>query len=179
MTFNQTCLLLGRFKDTVKLKKILSKKNCKVICKNTNVFLKDLKKIDLVVIFNYRHVLKKEILRNLKRPAINLHISYLPYNRGCHPNFWSFIENSPKGVTIHEVDKGLDTGPILEQEVIDIDLLDNFNILSKKLKFLSPIIAFMLYPFFASKFFNANKAIVIAQKNTNLLGHKTVTNYCN
>jgi len=39
------------------------------------------------------------------------------------------------------------------------------NILSKKLKFLSPIIAFMLYPFLASKFFNANKAIVVAQKN--------------
>ena len=42
------------------------------------------------------------------------------------------------------------------------------NILSKKLKFLSPIIAFMLYPFLASKFFNANKAIVIAQNKYKL-----------
>ena len=53
------------------------------------------------------------------------------------------------------------------------------NILSKKLKFMSPVIALMLYSFLASKFFNANKAIVIVQKNTNLQRHKTATNYCN
>ena len=42
------------------------------------------------------------------------------------------------------------------------------NILSKKLQFLSPLLALMLYPFLASNFFNANKAIVMAKKNTNL-----------
>ena len=25
---------------------------------------------------------------------INLHISYLPYNRGAHPNFWSWVKNA-------------------------------------------------------------------------------------
>ena len=49
---------------------------------------------------------------------------------------------------------------------IEIYLFEK-NILSKKLKFLSPIITFMIFPFLASKFFNSNKAIVIAQKNTN------------
>ena len=48
------------------------------------------------------------------------------------------------------------------------------NILSKKLQFLSPLLALMLYPFLASNFFNANKAIVMAQKNTNLPESKTV-----
>ena len=123
MIVNKTCLLLGRFRDNAKLKKILLKKKCKVICKNAIIFSKDLKKIDLVITFNYRHVLKKKILNNLKRPAINLHISYLPYNRGCHPNFWSFVENSPKGVTIHEIDKGLDTGPVIYRKRIHF----NFN----------------------------------------------------
>jgi len=37
----------------------------------------------------------------------------LPYNKGSHPNFWSFIENSPKGVSIHEIDEGIDTGKLI------------------------------------------------------------------
>jgi len=47
------------------------------------------------------------------------------------------------------------------------------KILSKKLQFLSPLLTLMLYPFLASNFFNANKAIVLAQKNANLLEPKT------
>lgn len=51
----------------------------------------------------------------------NLHISLLPYNRGASPNFFSFIENTPKGVTIHQIDEGLDTGPILAQKELFFD----------------------------------------------------------
>ena len=58
----------------------------------------------------------------MKRPAINLHISYLPFNKGSHPNFWSFVENTPKGVTIHEIDRGVDTGPIIYQKKMKFDI---------------------------------------------------------
>jgi len=126
MKIIKTCLLLGRKQDTLKIKNKILKKNWKVICKNKIIEIKDLDKIDLIITFNYRHLIKKFILKRLKRPAINLHISYLPFNRGCHPNFWSFIENSVKGVTIHEIDNGLDTGPILFQNKIF------FNINKKK-----------------------------------------------
>ena len=51
----------------------------------------------------------------------NLHISLLPYNREASPNFFSFIENTSKGVTIHQIDEGLDTGPILAQKRIIFD----------------------------------------------------------
>jgi methionyl-tRNA formyltransferase len=50
--------------------------------------------------------------------AINLHISYLPWNRGADPNFWSFINDTPKGITIHYVDKNYDTGDIIAQKEI-------------------------------------------------------------
>ena len=126
MTIARTCLILGKIKDTLKLKKIILKKEWQVICKNRRITINDLNNIDLVITFNYRHILKKNILKKLKRPAINLHISYLPFNRGCHPNFWSFVENSPKGVTIHEIDEGIDTGPIIYKKKI------SFNINKKK-----------------------------------------------
>ncbi len=51
----------------------------------------------------------------------NLHISLLPYNREASPNFFSSIENTPKGVTIHQIDEGLDTGPILAQKELFFD----------------------------------------------------------
>ena len=126
MNITKTCLLLGKIKDTLKLKKIILKRKWKVICKNKRITINDLRDVDLVITFNYRHILKKNILNKLKRSAINLHISYLPFNKGCHPNFWSFVENTPKGVTIHEIDGGLDTGPIIYQKKI------SFNINKKK-----------------------------------------------
>ena len=57
----------------------------------------------------------------MKGRILNLHVSYLPWNRGSSPNFWSFIDNTPKGVTIHYIDKGLDTGDILFQQEIMFD----------------------------------------------------------
>ncbi|MFN6960931.1 MAG: formyltransferase family protein, partial [Rhodocyclaceae bacterium] len=40
----------------------------------------------------------------------------LPWNRGADPNLWSFIEDTPKGVTIHYLDEGIDTGDIVVQK---------------------------------------------------------------
>jgi len=51
--------------------------------------------------------------------VINLHISLLPWNKGADPNLWSFLEDTPKGVTIHYVDRGVDTGDILAQQQVD------------------------------------------------------------
>jgi methionyl-tRNA formyltransferase len=62
------------------------------------------------------------MIKKIDCPIFNLHISYLPYNRGAHPNFWSFYDNTPSGVTIHLIDEGIDTGPIIYQKYI------NFNI---------------------------------------------------
>lgn len=77
--------------------------------------IRDFGDVDLVVSFGYRHILKPEVLATARRPVLNLHISYLPYNRGAHPNFWSWIEGTPAGVSIHEIDAGIDTGAVVDQ----------------------------------------------------------------
>lgn len=74
-----------------------------------------------VVSFNYRHLIPREVLDLLPGRVINLHTSLLPCNRGSAPNFFSFLENTPKGVTIHQVAAGLDTGDILCQREIEFD----------------------------------------------------------
>ena len=69
--------------------------------------------VDLVVSYNYRHMIRSDVLDALPGRVINLHVSLLPFNRGSDPNIWSFLGDTRKGVTIHLVDTGLDTGPIL------------------------------------------------------------------
>lgn len=71
---------------------------------------------DFLISYNYRFILRKDVLDLFPGRAINLHISLLPWNRGADPNFWSYFDDSPKGVTIHHIDEGVDTGAILVQE---------------------------------------------------------------
>ena len=42
-----------------------------------------------LISYGYRHILRNDILSLFPDKAINLHISYLPWNRGADPNFWS------------------------------------------------------------------------------------------
>jgi methionyl-tRNA formyltransferase len=82
-------------------------------------------RIELLVSYGYRHILRENVLKLLPNSAINLHISYLPWNRGSDPNLWSILENSPKGITIHFIDEGVDTGDVLFQKQIDFELDDH------------------------------------------------------
>ena len=59
-------------------------------------------------------------------------MSYLPYNRGSHPNFWSFYENTPKGVSIHEISELLDAGPIIFQKKINFQIFKNKRLTFKQ-----------------------------------------------
>lgn len=83
-------------------------------------FLKN-NKVEFVVSYGYRYKLNSSFLRKVKYKAINLHLSYLPFNKGAHPNLWSHIDDTISGVTIHLIDDKLDTGNILFQKEVKID----------------------------------------------------------
>lgn len=74
--------------------------------------------IDFLISYGYRHIIDENVLKKFNYKAINLHISYLPWNRGADPNIWSFVENTKKGVTIHYIDAGIDTGNIIIQKEV-------------------------------------------------------------
>ncbi len=85
---------------------------------------------NFLISYGYRYILKKGILDLFPNRAINMHISFLPYNRGADPNFWSFIEGTPKGVSIHYLDEGVDTGDIIIQKEVSFDSLDTETLAS-------------------------------------------------
>ena len=76
---------------------------------------------DFIVIFNYPYILSKEVIDTVGGNAVNLHISYLPWNRGAYPNIWSYLDNTPKGVSIIRVDEGIDTGDIIARKELALD----------------------------------------------------------
>tara|TARA_S200000501_G_scaffold376578_1_gene431954 strand:- start:15043 stop:15609 length:567 start_codon:yes stop_codon:yes gene_type:complete len=124
------CLLLGYSRKKTKLINFLKKKKIKVVNRKNKLILSDISKYDLIISFGYRKIIKNNILNKLEKPILNLHMSFLPHNRGAHPNFWSFYDNTKKGVTIHEIDKGVDTGPIIFKKEIKFNIHKN-----KKLTF--------------------------------------------
>lgn len=69
-----------------------------------------------VISYNYSYIVGVDVIESLRGRIVNLHASFLPWNRGASPNFWSFVENTPKGVSIHFMDEGLDTGDLIAQE---------------------------------------------------------------
>jgi methionyl-tRNA formyltransferase len=91
--------------------------------------------VDFIVSYGYRYILKEDVLDRFPRRAVNLHISYLPWNRGKDPNLWSFLEGTPKGVTIHYMDREVDTGDFLAQREVtfqsDETLRTSYDKLSK------------------------------------------------
>lgn len=77
---------------------------------------------DLIISYNYKYLIKEDVIERMRGNIINLHISYLPWNKGSNPNYWSFVENTPKGVTIHQVNAKLDEGNIIYQKELQFDI---------------------------------------------------------
>ena len=125
------CLFLGYKKNKTKLISFLKKKGFSVKQTQSKINEK-INSYDLIISFGYRKIIKKEIIKSLKRPIINLHMSYLPYNRGSHPSFWSFYDKTLKGVSIHEVNESVDAGPIIFQKKLKFNFKKNKKITFKE-----------------------------------------------
>lgn len=83
---------------------------------------------DFIVSYNYPHIITADIVKAYDGRAVNLHISYLPWNRGADPNFWSFMDDTPRGVTIHYIDEGIDTGDIIAKKLVKLSAKDTLRI---------------------------------------------------
>ena len=87
-------------------------------------FMDILKKIspDIIVVVAYGQILSKEILELPKYGCVNVHASLLPKYRGAAPIQWAVIDGEKEaGVTIMQMDEGLDTGDILMVEKVKLD----------------------------------------------------------
>ncbi len=102
-------------------------------------FLEELRKLspDVIVVAAYGKILPKEILELPAYGCINVHASLLPKFRGAAPINWAIISGEKEtGVTIMQMDEGMDTGDILLMEKIPIENEETAGTLHDKLSHL-------------------------------------------
>ncbi|MGA2389093.1 MAG: formyltransferase family protein [Candidatus Sulfotelmatobacter sp.] len=68
-----------------------------------------------LIVFTGGNILRARLLEIPTRGVLNVHLGLLPEIRGMSSPEWSLLENVPLGVTIHYMDSGIDTGPILKK----------------------------------------------------------------
>lgn len=89
---------------------------------------------DIIVVAAYGQILSKEILSLPKYGCVNIHASLLPAYRGAAPINWAIINGEKQtGITIMQMDEGMDTGPILMQEALEIGPKDTAGSLTERL----------------------------------------------
>jgi methionyl-tRNA formyltransferase len=82
------------------------------------------KEPDLVIVVAFGQILKKKFLTIPKWGVINIHASLLPKLRGAAPIQWAILnDESMTGLTVMQMDEGMDTGPIVYQE--EVPILEN------------------------------------------------------
>ena len=93
---------------------------------------------DIFVVVAFGQILPSDILDYPKFGCWNSHASLLPAWRGAAPIQWSILNGDSKtGVCIMSMEEGLDTGPVIEQEAININDSDNLEVLTNRLSKIS------------------------------------------
>jgi methionyl-tRNA formyltransferase len=89
---------------------------------------------DLIAVAAYGRILHTPILTLPPKGCVNVHGSLLPKYRGAAPVQWAVINGETKtGITTMLMDEGMDTGPMLLQEELDISRDDTAGTLAPRL----------------------------------------------
>ena len=93
---------------------------------------------DIIVVVAFGQILKKNILELAKYGCVNVHASLLPKYRGASPIQWAVINGEKEtGITIMQMDPGIDTGDIILQEKIKLAPDETAGSLFDRLTFLA------------------------------------------
>lgn len=82
---------------------------------------------DLIVSFQFGFIFKPEALAVPRIGALNLHSGALPERAGVNPTFWCMKDgDSHAACTLHWIDRGIDSGDLVEVRRIPIDYTRSF-----------------------------------------------------
>lgn len=99
---------------------------------NSKEFLEkiDSYKCDILVSMSFNQIFKNEIINLTPQKLINCHAGKLPFYRGRNVLNWVLINDELEfGITVHYVDRGIDTGDIIKQRTYEISDNDDYGTL--------------------------------------------------
>ena len=107
---------------------------------------------DLIVLAGFMKVLPKSFVAKFSPRIINIHPALLPSFPGAHAVRDALASGAREtGATIHIVDEGVDTGPILAQEAVTVLPSDDENTLHERIKLVEHKLLIDTVEFLASK----------------------------
>ncbi len=94
------------------------------------------------LMMTFPFIISPDILKMPPKGFINFHYGLLPQCRGPQPILNHLLNNDKEsGVTVHKVDEGIDTGPVILQEKLFIENDDTYGTLQSRLAFLAAKLA--------------------------------------
>ena len=97
---------------------------------NSDLTIAELKRLSpAVVVVNGTRIIQEKVLGCVDAVFLNTHAGITPMYRGVHGGYWALASGDASncGVTIHKVDKGIDTGSIVAQATISPTAEDTFS----------------------------------------------------
>ena len=83
---------------------------------------------NVLISINYLFIIEQDVIEMGTDLTFNIHGSLLPKYRGRTPHVWAIINDEKQtGITAHVIDEGCDTGSIIDQVIIPIDMKDTGN----------------------------------------------------
>jgi len=92
------------------------------------------KRADVALVMAYGRILPGDVLAAPRRGAMNLHASLLPKLRGAAPINWAIVRGETEtGVSLMQMDEGLDTGPVFSRHSIPISETETAGSLAERI----------------------------------------------
>jgi methionyl-tRNA formyltransferase len=90
--------------------------------------------ITVGLVMTFPFILPKTVFELPEKGFINFHYGLLPQCRGPQPILWHILNNDAEGgITLHKLDDGIDTGPVVLQEKMPIGPADTYGMMQSKL----------------------------------------------
>jgi phosphoribosylglycinamide formyltransferase-1 len=113
---------------------------------------------DLIILAGFMKVLPKSFVAKFSPRIINIHPALLPSFPGAHAVKDALASGAREtGATVHIVDEGVDTGPILAQEAVIVLPADDENTLHERIKLVEHKLLIDTVKFLASKHLEPSK----------------------
>ncbi len=91
-------------------------------------------KVELICLAGFMRILHSDFLRTFKDRIINIHPALLPSFPGLHAQRQAFEYGAKiTGATVHFIDEGVDTGPIIIQRAVEVDDNDTAEKLAQRI----------------------------------------------
>ncbi len=88
---------------------------------NSEESVRALKELDADIgIIGCAGILRPDVFNSFRMGVLNIHPGLIPEYRGRSPVEWALVEGGEVGVTLHFIDAGIDTGPVVSREPVPL-----------------------------------------------------------